>query len=82
MWNLSIQTDHFIKVRRPDLVVVDKKRRTCKIIDFAVPGYSSIEKKGKEKIEKFQDLRKELQKIIQFTIIRNWKIVWKHKPYF
>ena len=71
MWNLSIQTDHFIKIRRPDLVVVDKKRRTCKIIDFAVPGHSSIEKKGKEKIERFQDLRKELQKIMQFTIIRN-----------
>ena len=79
---MSSQTDHFIKIRRPDLVVIDKKRRTWKIIDFAVPGYSSIEKKGKEKIEKFQDLRKELQKIIQFTIIRNWKIVWKHKPYF
>ena len=48
---------------RPDLVVVDKKRRTCKIIDFAVPGDSRIEEKEKEKIEKYQDLRRELQKI-------------------
>ena len=45
------------------MVLVDKKRRTCKIIDFAVPGDSRIEKKDKEKIEKYQDLRKELQKI-------------------
>ena len=30
--------------------------RSCKIIDFAVPGDSSIEEKGKDKIEKYQDL--------------------------
>ena len=45
-----------------DLVVVDKKRTTCKIIDFAVPGDSRIEKQ-KEKVEKYQDLRRDLQKI-------------------
>ena len=63
MWDFSIQIDHVIEARRPDLVVVDKKRRTCKIIDFAVPGDSRIEEKEKEKIEKYQDLRRELQKI-------------------
>ena len=41
--------------------MVDKKR-TCKIIDSAVPGDSKIEKE-KEKIDKDQDLRRELQKI-------------------
>ena len=47
------------------MVVVDKKRRTCKIIDFAVPEDSRIEEKEKEKekLEKYQDLRRELQKI-------------------
>ena len=45
------------------MVVVDKKARTCKIIDFAVPGDSIIEEKEKEKIEKYQDLRRELRKI-------------------
>ena len=63
MWDFSIQTDHVIEARRPDLVAVDKKRRTCKIIDFAVPGDSRIEEKEKEKTEKYQDLRRELQKI-------------------
>ena len=43
------------------MVVVDKKR-TCNIIDFAVPGDSRIEEE-KEKIEQYQDLRRELQKI-------------------
>ena len=45
MWNFDIQTDHVIEARIPDLVVVDKKKRSCKIIDFAVPGDSRIEEK-------------------------------------
>ena len=63
LWNFSIQTDHVIEAWRPDLVVVDKKRSTCKIIDSAVPGDSRIEEKEKERIEKYHDLRRELQKI-------------------
>ena len=43
LWDFSIQTDHVIEAWRPDLVVVDKKERSCKIIDFAVPGDSRIE---------------------------------------
>ena len=43
--------------------MVDKKERSCKIIDFAVPGDSRIEEKERYKIEKYQDLRRELQKI-------------------
>ena len=45
LWNFSIQTDHVIEARRPGLVVVDKKERICKIIDFAVHGDSRIEEK-------------------------------------
>ena len=45
------------------MVVVDKKARSCKIIDFAVPGNSRIEEKEKDKIEKHQELGRELQKI-------------------
>ena len=45
------------------MVVVEKKIRTCKIIDFAIPVDSTIEEKDREKIEKYQDLRSELQKI-------------------
>ena len=48
---------------RPDLVLVDKKKRSCKIIDFAFPGDSKIEEKEKDMIEKYQDLGRELQKI-------------------
>ena len=63
LWDFSIQTDHVKEAQRPDLVAVDKKERSYKIIDFAVPGDSRIEEKEKDKIEKYQDLGRELQKI-------------------
>ena len=44
------------------MVLVERKERMCKIIDFAVSGDSRIEKE-KDKIEKYQDLGRELQKI-------------------
>ena len=62
LWDFGIQTDHVIEARRPDLGLVDKER-SCKIIDFAVPGDSRIAEKEKDKIEKYQDLGRELQKI-------------------
>ena len=61
MQDFSIQTDHVTEAQRPDLVVVDKER-SCKIIDFAVPGDSRIEEKEKDKIEKYQDLGRELRR--------------------
>ena len=72
LWDFSIQTDHVIEAWRPDLVVVEKKWRTCKIIDFVVPRDSRIEKKEKEKVEKHQDVRRELQNI--------WNVRVKIKP--
>ena len=58
LWDSSIQTDHVIEAQRPDLVVVDKQRRTCKIINFAVPGDSRIEEKEKERTEKISRSKK------------------------
>ena len=54
------------------MVAIDKKERSCKIIDFAVPGDSRFEENEKDKIEKYQDLGRELQKI--------WNVKVKIKP--
>ena len=72
MWDFSIQTDHVIEAQRPDLVVVDKKERSCKIIDFAVPRDSRIEVKEKDNTKKYQELGSELQKTwnVKVKIIR------------
>ena len=50
------------------MVIVDKKDRSCKIIDFANAGDSRIDEKEKDKIEKYQDLGRELQKILNVKV--------------
>ena len=56
MWDFRIHTDHVTENRRPDSAVVDKKERSCKIIDLAVPEDISIEEKEKDR--KISRLRK------------------------
>ena len=45
------------------MIVVDKVNKYCEIIDFAIPYDSKIELKEQEKIEKYQDLRREVRKM-------------------
>ena len=52
MWDCNIQTDHDIKARRPDLVVVNKREQTCQFIDVAIPVDTAVREKEEEKIEK------------------------------
>ena len=63
LWDFNINTDHVIQHRRPDIVVLDKKERACKIIDIACPGDGRVELKEKEKIKNYAELRREIKKI-------------------
>ena len=67
----NIQTDHLIPARRPDLIIINKKKRTWKIVDFAVPADHRIKLKECEKKDKYLDLARELKKLwnMQVTII-------------
>ena len=63
LWAFTIQTDHVIEARRPDMIVVEKRNKCCKIIDFAISYDSRIEEKEVEKVVKYQDLTTELRKL-------------------
>ena len=63
LWDMNIQCDNVIEARRPDLVLVDKKKKSCVIIDIAVPGDCRIREKKMEKIEKYQNLKRELKRL-------------------
>ena len=71
LWDLNIQMDHLILARRPDLIIINKKKRTCKIVDFALPADHRIKLKECEKKDKYIDLARELKKLwnMQVTII-------------
>ena len=46
---------YVVEVRRPDIIVVNKKEKKCTIGDIAIPGDSRIHEKEFGKIEKCQD---------------------------
>ena len=60
-WDFDIHTDHLISARRPDLIIINKKKRTCKIVDFAVPADHRIKLKECEKKDKYLDLAMKLK---------------------
>ena len=61
LWDFTIQCDHLIQSRRPDIVVVEKAKKEYKIIDIAVPNDVRVGTKEQEKVEKYQDLRREIE---------------------
>ena len=72
LWDINIQCDSLIEVRRPDLIVIDKKEQKGIIIDIAVPADVRVEEKEKEKVEKYQDLKREIRRLWK---LRNVEIV-------
>ena len=71
LWDFNIQTDHLIPARRPDLIIIKKKMRICKIDDFVVPVDHRINLKESEKKDKYLDLARELKKLwnMKVTIV-------------
>ena len=63
MWDVPIITDRKIVANRPDLVIHNKKERTCLLIDVAVPDDRNILMKEAEKIIKYKDLEIEITRM-------------------
>ena len=72
LWDFTIQTDRKITARRPDIVVINKDTKSCHIIDVAIPGDARIVTKQEEKIDKYQDLAREIRSL--------WKVKAKVIP--
>ena len=63
LWDFNIQTVHLIPARRLDFIIINKKMRICKIVDFAAPADHRINLKESEKKDKYLDLARELKKL-------------------
>ena len=62
-WAFDIQTDHLILARTPDLIIINKKKRICKIVNFAIPADHRIKLKECEMKDKYLNFAKELKKL-------------------
>ena len=64
LWDFDIQTDHWILAGRPNLIIINKKKKKiCQIVDFAVPADHRIKRNECEKRDKYLDLARELKKL-------------------
>ena len=63
MWDMPIQTDREIKANRPDIVVKNKKEKTCLLIDMSIPTERNTSLKTTEKLSKYKDLEIEIQRM-------------------
>ena len=62
-WDFKTQTDHLILARRPDLTIINKKKRTWRNVDFAVLADHRVKVKESEKNDKYLDLARGLKKL-------------------
>ena len=66
LWDFDTHTDHLISA-----IIINRKKRICKIVDFAVPADHRIKLKECEKKDKYLDLAREFKKLwdMKVTIV-------------
>jgi len=77
MWNQQVQTDRTIPNNKPDIIIRDNEKRTCMLIDAAIPGDKNVIKKEAKKILKYKDLTIEIQRMWNVKTSNNWSD-WNH----
>ena len=60
LYDTPLTTDRPHVFNRPDIVVRDKKKKKCYIIDVSCPNDINVSEKEQEKITKYGGLRQEL----------------------
>ena len=63
LWDINVQCDNVIQERRPDVTVIHKEKKEALIVDIAVPADTRIAKKELEKVENYQDLKREIKRL-------------------
>jgi len=72
---MPIQTDKEIKANRPDIVVKDKKERTCLLIEMSILTEGNASLKIMEKLTKYKDLEFEIEKTWGMKTTRSQSIL-------
>ena len=54
-WDFDVHTDYLIPGRWPDLIIINKKKKICEIVDFAIPADHRMNLKESEKKDKYPE---------------------------
>jgi len=71
MWNQAVHTDREITANRRDIIIKNKKDKTCTLIDVAIPADRNVVQKEAEKKLKYKSLCIEMQRMwnLKYTIV-------------
>ena len=62
LWNQEVHTDREVAANRPDIIIKNKKEKTCTLIDVAIPADRNVVQKEAEKKLKYKSLYIETQR--------------------
>ena len=54
LWNQAVHTDREVTANRPDIIIRNKKEKTCTLIDVAIPADRNVVQKEAEKKLKYK----------------------------
>ena len=71
LWNEAVHTDREVTANRPDIIIKNKKEKTCTLIDMAIPADRNVVQNEAGKKLKYKHLCTEIQRMwnLKFTII-------------
>ena len=70
LWDMPIHTDRTIAANRLDIVLKNKKDKTCLLIDMTTPLDTNTLVKTTEKLTKYKDLEIEVERM--WELIQSW----------
>lgn len=62
-WDVTLQTDKTVKHNRPDITLFDKENKETYLIEIGIPADHNLKNRWTEKMEKYQPLAADIQKI-------------------
>jgi len=63
LWNQAVHTDREVTANRSDIIIKNKKEKTCTLIDVAIPADRNVVQKEAEKKLKYNSLCIEIQRM-------------------
>jgi hypothetical protein len=71
LWNQAVYRDREVTANRPDIIIKNKKEKTCTLIDVAIPTDRNVVQLEVEKKLKYKSLCTEIQRMwnLKCTIV-------------
>jgi hypothetical protein len=71
LWTQAVHTDREVTAHRADIIIKNKREKTCELIDVAIPADRNVVQKEAEKKLKYKTLCIEIQRMwnLKCTIV-------------